>query len=319
MKMDMQKIPATASGGDGPLLMGVELGGTKINCILGYGPDRILARERVDTTTPEQSLGTVEAILSGWQNAHVGITSLGIASFGPIDIDPASQRFGTILQTTKVGWEGARVGSRLSSSTGLPIRLDTDVNGAALAEGRWGAARLVRHWAYITVGTGVGVGIVSNRKPVYGASHGEAGHMLVRRAAGDDWHGACSFHGDCVEGLASGPAVSARLGCSADMVDDDDPVWDLVAHAIAGMIHNVLMTNMPELFLLGGGIPTKRTHLLGRVRTMVAMSLAGYQPEFARSGVIERCIIAPELGDDAGPLGALALAADAIAAKKGNR
>lgn len=319
MTMDVQDIAADSSGGADPLLMGVELGGTKINCILGYGPNRILAQERVDTTTPEQSLGAVEAILAGWQRTHAGIRSLGIASFGPIDIDPLSESFGTILQTTKAGWEGAQVAARLSGSTGLPIRLDTDVNGAALAEGRWGAAREARHWAYITVGTGIGVGIMSDRKPVYGSSHGEAGHMLVRRAAGDDWQGACSFHGDCVEGLASGPAVAARLGRSADTVSDDDPVWDLVAHAIAGLIHNVLMTNMPELFLLGGGIPTKRVHLLGRVRTMVATSLAGYQSEFARTGVIDQRIVMPELGDDAGPLGALALAADVVVAGKGNR
>jgi fructokinase len=203
---------------------GVELGGTKCVALLARGPDEVLARETVPTTSPDETLGALARILSNWRSN--GFEALGVASFGPVDLDESSPAYGRITSTPKPGWAGADVLGRLQSAAAVPAAFDTDVNGAALAEMRWGAARGLADFAYVTVGTGVGVGLIANGLPMRGFAHCELGHIRVARLAGDDFRGSCPFHGDCVEGLAAGPSLIARVGSErVNQLASDDPVW----------------------------------------------------------------------------------------------
>ena len=198
---------------------------------------------------------------------------------------------------------------RLRRRYAVPTGFDTDVNGAALAEGRWGAARGLEDFAYITVGTGIGVGLIVKGRPIGGFSHAEAGHLRIGRAPGDDWPGACTFHGDCVEGLASGPAIAARLGLDPASIDADHCAWPLVAHALAQMLHNLVLTAAPRLILIGGGVMEAQPHLFPLIRAALGQSLNSYvavpDGDFVRP---------PELGAMAGPCGAIALGLDALGA-----
>ena len=283
---------------------GVELGGTKCVCILARGADQIVARQTVPTVSPEETLGAIEHILDGWRD-EPGFSALGIASFGPVNLDPRSPGWGSITMTAKPGWPGTDVAPRLRSRYAVPTAFDTDVNGAALAEILWGAGQGFEDFAYITVGTGVGVGLIVNGSPTRGFAHSELGHIRVPRLAGDDWPGACPFHGDCVEGLASGRAIEARLG-SRSMADvgPDDPVWDTVASAIAQLCHVLVVTAAPRLIVIGGGVIEKQPQLLPRIEPLLVESLAGYIQLPAGQPYIQ----APRLAALAGPLGAIALA-----------
>ena len=278
---------------DAPLIAGLELGGTKSICILGRSPDDIVAEQRIATTDPATTLSGAEEVLRGWQNEH-GFGALGIASFGPLDFETSQ-----IVRTTKPGWSGAELGRY--ASLGVPVALDTDVNGAAFAEGRWGAARGLEDFTYITVGTGVGVGSIVSGEPVRGLAHSEAGHLRVPRLPGDNWPGHCMFHGDCVEGLASGPAIAAR----------GEENWEAVAYALAMLIHNLVLTTAPKRVLVGGGVTSANPHLLATVREMLDRSLAGFGHAVLIQGV-PAFVSAPELGDRAGPLGAIALGLSAL-------
>lgn len=305
----MQDPFAPPSPNDRPFA-GIELGGTKCICILAAGPEHILEQVRIDTGPPETTLGQVERVLGRWVAAHRP-RAIGIASFGPLDLDPASPGYGSITTTPKPGWQGTALVLRLARF-GLPIGLDTDVVGAALAEGRWGAARGLASHSYLTIGTGIGGGIVAGGRVLGGMSHSELGHIRVRRLPGDDWPGTCPFHGDCVEGLASGPAIEARAGRPASEIGaDEDAIWHPVADAIAQLLHALVLTVMPHRILLGGGVIQRRPQLRQRIRALLLESLAGYIALPAITGDIERYIAAPALGDAAGPLGAIALAADA--------
>jgi fructokinase len=284
-------------------LAGVELGGTKCVCILGTGPEDIRDRVLVPTTTPQETLARIESILEGWSRAHGPFAALGLASFGPLDLRPASQRYGQIVATTKPGWSHTDVAGRIGRRFGVPVGFNTDVNGAALAEGRWGGAQGLQSYAYITVGTGVGVGLVVAGRPVVGFSHTELGHVRVIRMPGDNWPGCCPFHGDCVEGLASGRAIGLRAGASAAALADDDPVWDGVVHALAMLCHALVCAAAPRRIAIGGGVASGRPFLLPRIEAALTGSLAGYVALSAGPYVV-----APELGDLAGPLGAVALA-----------
>jgi fructokinase len=266
-----------------------------------------LADARIPTTTPEETLGAIEQVLDRWQAEH-GFVALGIASFGPLELHPCSPHFGHITRTTKPGWAHAAVGPRLMRRYGVPAAIDTDVSGAALAEGLWGGAQGLATYSYVTVGTGIGAGIVVHGRPVMGLGHAEAGHMQVARYPGDDWPGACTFHGDCVEGLASGFAIEQRVGRSLDGLAADDPVWPKVAHAIAGLCCNLVMTVVPERILIGGGVPNRQPQLLPLVRQMLVKSLAGYGDTANLADRMVDYIAAPALGDQAGPLGSIALA-----------
>jgi fructokinase len=287
---------------------GVELGGTKCIVLVARGPGEALARETVPTTTPEKTLGRIERTLLELKGAH-GFEALGISSFGPIDINPDSPGWGHIAATPKPGWEGTDIAPRLRDAIGVPVVFDTDVNGAALAEMRWGAGRGMDDFAYITVGTGVGVGLIVNGQPTRGFGHCELGHIRVARVAGDDWPGSCPFHGDCVEGLASGPALKARFGERLEALKPDAAAWEPVAGALAQLCHAIVCAAAPRRIAMGGGVIEGQPHLLARVNAMLAESINGYV-ELPHDGDYVR---APELGSDAGPLGAIALAMSANA------
>lgn len=298
---------------DAPLIAGIELGGTKCVCVLASGPDRMIDEARIPTTTPGETLPAIEAVLDGWKRDH-GFAALGIGSFGPIDVDRASPTWGSIVTTPKPGWSGADVAGRLTRRFGVPIAFDTDVAGAALAEGRWGGARGMQSFCYITVGTGVGVGVISSGQPARGLGHVEAGHLRVGRVAGDEWAGACVYHGDCVEGLASGFAVETRTGRRGETIDADDPVWPLVADALAGLCHNLVLTVLPQRILIGGSVANHRPQVMGMIRQRLVESLAGYAQGERIAAEIVRFVSAPALGDQAGPLGSIALGLELISA-----
>jgi fructokinase len=279
---------------------GVELGGTKCVVLLARRPDEILARETVPTTNPEETLGAIAAILSQWQ-----FDALGIASFGPVDLDAGSATYGQVTSTPKPGWAGADVLGRLRQVAAVPAAFDTDVNGAALAEMRWGSGKGFSDFAYVTVGTGVGVGLIANGLPMRGFAHCELGHIRVARLAGDDFAGSCPFHDDCVEGLAAGPSLVARLGAErVRTLSEDDPVWDSVGWALAQLCHAIVCASAPRAIAMGGGVIDNQPHLLERIEALLVQSLHGYM-SLPPDGPYVR---PPALGRDAGPLGAIALA-----------
>lgn len=286
---------------------GVELGGSKCIAVLAAGAERMIARETVPTTSPGETLGAIAAVLSEWQS-DVGFEALGIGSFGPLDLDCRSSTYGRITSTPKPGWEGTDIVGPLAAAAGVRVSLDTDVNGAALAEMHWGSGRGFDDFAYVTVGTGVGVGLIANGLPMRGFAHCELGHIRVVRLRGDEFPGSCPFHGDCVEGLASGSSLIARFG--ADQVPQlarEDPVWDSVAWALAQLCHAIVCAAAPRAIAIGGGVLDNQPHLLERVEAMLVESLNEYI-HLPTGGSYVR---APELGIDAGPLGAIALATTA--------
>jgi fructokinase len=294
------------------LLAGVELGGTKCVCILGSGPDDVLATERLPTGEREETLRQIEAVFERWRGQFGEPAALGIASFGPVDLRTDSPRFGFITSTTKPGWRDTDVARRLGRKLGVPVGFDTDVNGAAFAEGRWGAARGLRDFAYVTVGTGIGVGSIVNGRSIFGMNHTELGHIRVARIPGDTFRGVCSFHGDCIEGLASGPAIEARAGRPGSLLPPEHPAWDYVVHGLAQLLHTMVLTTAPVRVFLGGGVMNGQEHLFERIRGELRRSLNSYvmAPELDQG--LDQFVVPPGLGDMAGPLGALALAADQI-------
>jgi fructokinase len=294
-------------GQDDVPLAGIELGGTKCVCILAHGPDRILDRRTVPTTVPDETLPAIVAILREWQQGH-GFRALGVASFGPIDLDPHSSRHGRILATNKPGWPGTDVLGTLSAPFGLPVAFDTDVNGAALAEIRWGSGQGMDDFAYVTVGTGIGVGLIVHGRPTRGIGHSEIGHIRVPRLPGDTAASVCSYHHDCAEGLASGSALAARLdGRAVADLQPDDPVWEPIVDALAVMCHAIVCSTGPKRFAIGGGVLSAQPHLLPRIEAALRESLGGYMA----LPPVGDYVVAPQLGALAGPLGSIALAAQA--------
>jgi fructokinase len=303
-----------------PLLCGVELGGTKCVCLLGSHPDDIRARTALPTgTDPDETLREIAAVLRTWKVTYGPFGAIGLASFGPLDLRAGSRSFGHIVSTVKPGWGGVDIVGPLGRIHGVPVGFNTDVNGAALAEGRWGSARNLADFAYVTVGTGVGVGLIVGGQPVFGCNHCELGHVRIARRPGDLWPGICPFHGACVEGLASGPAIAARAGRSAEDIPDDSPVWELAAHALSQLFHTMVLATAPRRILVGGGVVQARPQILGHVRRLLIESLNGYLDLEELSGGIDRYVVPPGLGALAGPLGALALAADACAMSQAAR
>lgn len=291
------------------LLVGVELGGTKCIATLADETGQVFEQHRTPTTVPSETLPILAEHVDLWCRRHE-ISGLGIASFGPLDLNPSSDSYGQVINTTKPGWSGARVLAEIAGGWDLPIAFDTDVNGAAAAEMRWGTGKGLSDFAYVTVGTGVGVGLFVNGKPTRGLGHCEMGHIRVPRLPGDPALSICKFHDDCVEGLASGPAIKSALGGrSFDRVGADDPVWRGVAHAVACLCHALVYTTGPQRIALGGGVMERQPHLLGRIEPLLRSSLNGYPPAPGE----EPYIVAPALGDQAGALGPIALACRIIA------
>lgn len=292
-----------------PLIAGVELGGTKCIATLGTGPGDVRAQQTIASTDPATTLAAIEAVLDGW-----AFDAVGVASFGPLQLDADAPDYGAITATTKPGWTGTDLVRRLEQRYGRPIGFQTDVNGAALAEGRWGAAQGLATHAYITIGTGVGVGLITCGRPVQGVAHGEAGHMRVPRARRDRFAGWCRFHGDCVEGLISGPALAERFGCPGKDLPHDGPEWDLFAHDLGGLLHNLVTVAAPQRIAIGGGVIAARDHLFPRLRTRLAESLGGYGSLVGYAGELDARLGPPGLGAMAGPLGALAVGLEVVGA-----
>jgi fructokinase len=258
-------------------------------------------------------LRAIEAVFDGWRGQHGAPRALGIASFGPVDLRPDSRTWGYITSTSKAGWINTDVAGRLGRRLGVPVGFDTDVNGAALAEGRWGAGVGLTDFAYVTVGTGIGVGSIVRGKSVFGMNHTELGHIRVVRKKGDSFPGVCPYHGDCIEGLASGPAIEARVGRPASQLAPDDPAWEFVAHGLAQLLHTMVLTTAPQRIFLGGGVMGGQAHLFERIQQELKRSLNRYVEAAELDQGIAQFIVPPGLGTMAGPLGALALAADAEA------
>lgn len=282
---------------------GVELGGTKCICTLGFGPNRIIAQNTIATGHPEATLTALQNILDSWFS-EFGFRAIGVASFGPICLNETKPEYGHILSTNKQDWSNVDVLGRLAAGFDVPTGFDTDVNGAALAEIAWGCGQGLTDFAYVTVGTGIGVGLIVNGQPTRGIGHSELGHMLVSRMRGDDFPGACVFHSDCVEGLASGSAIKQRLGTQhVSEITANHPVWEQIVDALASMCHNLVCATGPQRIAFGGGVISRQPHLIPRIEAKLIESLAGYMslPDAAPY------IVAPELGIQSGPLGSIAL------------
>lgn len=289
---------------------GVELGGTKSIAVLARGHD-IVEQVAFPTSGPDETLGALAGRLQEWASSH-SVSALGIASFGPIRLDASAPEYGRMHETPKPGWSGAPVAETLTAGLDCPWLIDTDVNGAALAEYRWGAGRGTTSLCYVTVGTGVGGGLVIEGQPVHGAMHPELGHLRLRRMAGDSFPGACRFHGDCIEGLISGPALAERLGCDPARVSSHDPRWEAVASDIAELAAAILLTTSAQRILIGGGVGLARTALLDRARALLVERQGTYLP-FLDPATAKVMLRTPALGEQAGPLGAIALAMAAVA------
>lgn len=295
------------------LYAGLEMGGTKTIAVLGT-PGQIRDRVQFPTTTPQETLGLAAAQLQRWQ-AIERIDALGLACFGPVRLSQAATDFGTILDTPKPGWRGTAVVDCLRRTFGGPIALDTDVNAAALAEHGLGAGRGCGVLVYLTIGTGVGGGILVDGRPVHGQLHPEIGHMRLRRAAGDSFAGTCRYHGGCVEGLISGPAIEGRFGCPPADIALDDPRWSFIASDLAELLANLLLALSPDRIVVGGGVPIRQPHVLAEAIDRVPGCLGGYLGDVSAADLRSR-IVLPALGNDAGPNGSLCLA-QLIAANTG--
>lgn len=288
-----------------PLYGAVEAGGTKFVCAIGTGPDDIRALERFPTTTPEETLGRTVAFFRDHPEAR-GLRAVGIGSFGPVDPDPASPTYGFITSTPKPGWGHTDFAGTLQRVLDVPVAFDTDVNAAAVGEHRWGAAQGLDTFLYLTVGTGIGGGGLVGGQRMRGLVHPEMGHILLPRAAGDDFAGTCPYHGACLEGMASGPAIEARWGRPAIELPADHRAWAFEAHYLAAALVNYICVLSPQRIIMGGGV-MHQDHMLPRVRTRVQELLNGYVQAPAVLDGIDRYIVPPALGDRAGVLGALAL------------
>jgi fructokinase len=278
------------------LLGAVEAGGTKFVCGAGTGPDNLVTTQ-IPTTSPEV---TVAAAIAWFQERRV--SAVGIGSFGPVDLNPASATWGHITSTPKTGWRNFDLAGTFARGLGVPVRFDTDVNAAVAGEARWGAGRSVSNCLYVTVGTGIGGGAIVSGRVLHGLTHPEMGHIRIPHDwSRDPFPGACPYHGDCLEGLASGPAIQGRWGVPPAELQRDHPAWALEAEYLAHGLANFVCTLSPERILLGGGVMAQ-AQLYEMVREKLACVLASYVAELP-------AVMAPELGTRAGVLGALAMAA----------
>ncbi|HCA76371.1 MAG TPA: fructokinase [Alteromonas sp.] len=281
----------------------IEAGGTKFNCAVVTPGRDIVAEIRIPTTTPEETLAKTVAFFQQQRDAGHAFTQMGIASFGPLDLNPASATYGYITKTPKPDWSHTNLAGHLAAHLACEVTIDTDVNGAALGEYRWGAAQDSNVAVYVTVGTGVGGGVVFNGKPLHGLVHPEIGHMLVQPPAGIQ--GVCPFHQNCVEGLASGTALGKIWSQPSDTFADDHPAWDGLSEVLGDMCHNLMVTLSAEKIILGGGVMQKHG-LVEKVIAAARGKLNDYivMPE----GIsLEDIICLPGLDTRSGLFGALAL------------
>lgn len=286
----------------------IEAGGTKFVCAIGTGAENIRAQIHFPTSRPDE---TIEQAVNFFQhNLNNGekLSAIGIASFGPVDPDNRSPTYGYITATPKPGWSNFNFVGAIQDAIPVPVNFDTDVNGAALGEWRWGAAQGLDTFIYMTIGTGIGGGGLSNGKMMHGLIHPEMGHIpLPHDWKLDPFPGACPFHGDCLEGMAAGPALEKRWGARAENFPIDHPAWDLEAHYLALGLVSLICSLSPQKIILGGGV-MQQAHLISLVREKVVRYLNGYVQSPMILERIDEYIVPPALGNRAGVLGALALA-----------
>lgn len=290
------------------LIGALEAGGTKMVCSIGNTNGGILQRASFPTTDPETTISQIVDFISKFN-----IEALGIGSFGPLDLNPDSPTYGYITSTPKPGWSHYPLMPELSKRLGVPAAIDTDVGAAALAEFKLGAGRGKRSLLYVTVGTGVGGGLIAEENLVHGLVHPEIGHMFLAPLPGDPMPGGvCPFHRGCLEGLASGPAIEKRWGLSAKLMSEDHPAWDLEAAYLAQMCANMILAVSPEVIVLGGGV-MQQMHLFPKIREKTIELLGGYvaSPAVTREG-IDSYIVPPALSVNSGVTGALLLGAQAL-------
>ncbi len=284
---------------------GIEAGGTKFVCAVGDASGELLERLEYATTAPYE---TLHRAVDFFRQQKRALGAVGVACFGPLDLRPASRTYGHITSTPKPGWSNTDVLGPLLQGLGVPVGFDTDVNGAALAEHRWGAACGLDTFVYLTIGTGIGGGGMVGGKLLHGLLHPEMGHLRVPHDRdADPFEGTCPFHGDCWEGLACGPALAERSGMEASVLPDDHPAWVLEANYLALGLVSIICILSPQRVIIGGGV-MRRAVLLHLVRKRVVQLLAGYLPLPALGSHVDEYIVPPALGENAGVLGAIALA-----------
>lgn len=289
------------------LFAGIELGGTKIVCGLADAAGTLLERVTVHTKAPEESLADMQNVLQGFIRKHTRFAALGIGTFGPVRLDQSASDYGQIGPTPKIAWRNCPLQRYFSDAFDVPLALDTDVNAAAFGEATWGAAVGCDPVVYITVGTGIGGGVIVNGKPVHGLMHPEMGHMRAPAAPDDMFAGNCPTHVDCIEGKAAGPSVVARWGKKLSELPHDHPAYDQTAHYLSHLVTNVVLLLSPTKIILGGGVMSN-VALFAKIHCNVQQLLNGFVPVEAIEQYIEKLIVPPTLGDDAGVLGAAALA-----------
>lgn len=288
---------------------GIEAGGSHFVCAIGSDPGNLSAEITFPTTSPEDTLAqTIDFFQT---NCDSSLSGIGIGSFGPLDLHPSSPNYGHLTSTPKLGWEGTDILGSIKKAVRVPVVIDTDVNAAALAEHLWGSAIGLDSFVYVTVGTGIGGGGIMGNRPLHGLIHPEMGHMLIPHDFGKDhFSGVCPYHGNCLEGLASGPSISERWGTSPDKLPDSHPAWDLESEYLALAIVNLVHVLSPERVVLGGGV-MKRHFLFPSIRSKVRRLLSDYVTAPELNEEIETYIVKPQLDSRAGVLGAIALARSA--------
>lgn len=289
------------------ILGAIEAGGTKFVCAVADASGQLIDNTAIPTTTPAETFSAVRQFFETRTNHDTTISGLGIAAFGPIEINPLASNYGSILKTPKPGWTGASFVNAFSALK-APIVVDTDVNGACLGEFSQGAGRGCNTLAYVTVGTGIGAGIVKNGISLSGTNHYELGHIKPPRDINrDTFAGRCPFHGDCLEGLASGPAIFDRWGANLSELPVDHGAIDLEAEYLSHLALTIILAHMPERIIFGGGV-MKAPGLFELLRAKTKSLLGGYMTTSALAGDLTDYIVPPGLGDLAGVTGAISLA-----------
>lgn len=284
----------------------LEAGGTKMVCAVGDENGNILERVSIPTETPEK---TMPAMIAFFRDK--GISALGIGCFGPVDLDRKSETYGYITSTPKLAWRDYPIVAAFEKALGVPVGFDTDVNAAALGEATWGCTRDVENSIYITVGTGIGVGVIINGKPYHGMIHPEGGHILLERHPEDPMtRGVCPYHPNCLEGFAAGPSIEKRWGKKGAELSDRSEVWELEAFYLGQAICNYIMMLSPERIIVGGGV-MHQPQMLGLIRKEVEKQIAGYIQGKGMND-LEQYIVCVSLNDNQGAMGAVKLAMEAL-------
>lgn len=296
-----------------PVYGGIEGGGTKFICAVGTGPDQLYARTEFPTTTPEETLRRAIDFFRSYDGPG-RLASVGIGSFGPVDLRPGSPTYGYITSTPKPGWRNASVADVVGEALGLPVGFDTDVNAAAMGEYFWGAARDLDTFVYLTVGTGIGGGALVGGKRMHGLVHPEMGHIPMPRIPGDMFAGVCPYHGDCLEGMTTGPSIEKRWGVSAKLLPPDHEAWTIEARYLAMALASFVCILSPQRIILGGGV-MHQMQLFPLIHRFVPEILSGYvqAPEILER--MDTYVVPPGLGDNAGVLGSIALGMEAVGAR----